>query len=76
MNGRPGRWTRRQRLRILARYVELTSVQQVSRDVSPFLAYGDAVTEDRVLAGTVISVRWRDLCAITRSAPGGLWTIT
>ena len=42
-------WTRRQTLRILARCVELTSVQQVSSDVSRFLGYDDAVTEDGVL---------------------------
>ena len=64
-------WTRRQTLRILARCVELTSVQQVSSDVSRFLGYDNAVTEDRVLASTVISARWRGL--VLRNHSVGAW---
>ena len=64
-------WTRRQTLRILARCVGLTSVRQVSIDVSRFLAYDDAVTEDRVLADTVVSARWRGL--ILRNHSVGAW---
>lgn len=64
-------WTRRQTLRILARCVELTSVRQVNRDMSRFLAYDEAVTEDGVLAGTVVSARWRGL--ILRNHSVGAW---
>ena len=59
---------------MLARCIELTSVEQVSGDVSRFLAYGSAATEDGVLAGTVISARWRGWsCATTRSVPGATY---
>jgi hypothetical protein len=64
-------WTRRQTLRILARCVELASMQRFSSEVSRFLAYDDAVTEDRVLAGTVISARWRGV--ILRNHSVGAW---
>ena len=64
-------WTRRQTLRILARCTELTSIQHVSEDISRFLAYDEAVTEDRVLAGTVVSARWRGL--ILRNHSVGAW---
>ena len=64
-------WTRRQTLRILVRCVELASMRQVSSDVSRFLAYDDAATEDRILAGTVISARWRGV--ILRNHSVGAW---
>ena len=64
-------WTRRQTLRILARCTELTSIQHVSEDISRFLAYDEAVTEDRVLAGIVVSARWRGL--ILRNHSVGAW---
>jgi hypothetical protein len=64
-------WTRRQTLRIVARCVELTSVRQLSSDVSRFLAFGGAVTEDRVLADTVVSARWRGV--ILRNHSVGAW---
>lgn len=64
-------WTRRQTLRILTRCVELTSVQQASIDVARFLAYDEAVTEDRVLTCTAVSARWRGV--ILRNHSVGAW---
>ena len=43
--------TRRQTLRMLARCTQLARVEHASDDVSRFLAYGSAATEDAVLAG-------------------------
>lgn len=64
-------WTRRQTLRIVARCVELTSVKQVSRDVSRVLAYGDESAEDPFLASSVIAAQWRGV--ILRNHSVGAW---
>jgi hypothetical protein len=53
--------TRRQTLRMLARCTQLTRVEHASDDVSEFLAYGSAATEDAVLAGIPAVARWRGL---------------
>jgi len=53
--------TRRQTLRMLARCAQLTRVERVSDDVSRFLAYGSAATEDAVLAGIPAVAHWRGL---------------
>jgi hypothetical protein len=53
--------TRRQTLRMLARCTQLARVEHASDDVSEFLAYGSAATEDAVLAGIPAAARWRGL---------------
>jgi hypothetical protein len=53
--------TRRQTLRMLARCTQLTRVERASDDVSRFLAYGSAATEDAVLAGMPAVACWRGL---------------
>lgn len=64
-------WTRRQTLRIIARCLQLSSVRQVSDNVSRFLAYDDALSEDSVLAGSVITAQWRGL--VLRNHSVGAW---
>jgi hypothetical protein len=66
-----GRMTRRQTLRMFTRCVELAGIRQASKDLAGFLAYDDAVTQDRVLAGSVVSARWRGL--ILRNHSVGAW---
>jgi len=53
--------TRRQTLRMLARCTQLARVEHASDDVSRFLAYGSAATEDAILAGIPAVARWRGL---------------
>jgi len=53
--------TRRQTLRMLARCTQLTRVERASDDVSRFLAYGSAATEDAVLADIPAVAYWRGL---------------
>ena len=65
-------WTRRQTLRMIARCTELTSVEHATEDVSSFLAYDEAVTED-ARAGRHCGrrARWRGL--ILRNYSVGAW---
>jgi hypothetical protein len=53
--------TRRQTLRMIARSIQLTDVQFVTRDLAPFLAYRDEGFEDDVLASMDITAEWRGL---------------
>lgn len=53
--------TRRQTLRMVARCTQLTRVEHASDDVSRFLAYGSAATEDAVLAVIPAVAHWRGL---------------
>lgn len=52
---------RRQTLRMLARCIQLTSVQRVSDDVWPFLAYSAEAAEDSVLRAMDTTAEWRGL---------------
>ena len=66
---------RRQTLRMIARSIQLTSVQRVTRDISPFLAYAVEATEDAVLGSMDIAAEWRGLILrnISVSAWRELW---
>jgi hypothetical protein len=69
---RPTRaWIRRQTLRVLARCIQLTEVQEVSQDVPRFLAADSVVNSDSVLNGTLITAQWRGL--ILRNYSVGAW---
>jgi hypothetical protein len=52
---------RRQTLRMIARSIQLTNVQFVTREMAPFLAYRDEAMEDDVLASMDITAEWRGL---------------
>ena len=52
---------RRQTLRMIARSIQLTNVQSVTRDIAPFLAYRDEAIEDDALASMDITAEWRGL---------------
>ena len=66
---------RRQTLRMIARSVQLTSVQRVTRDLCPFLTYATEATEDAVLSSMDITAEWRGLILrnISVSAWRELW---
>jgi hypothetical protein len=52
---------RRQTLRMIARSIQLTNIEFVTRDLAPFLAYHDEAIEDEVLASMEITAEWRGL---------------
>jgi hypothetical protein len=52
---------RRQTLRVIARSIQLTNMEFVTRDMTPFLAYRDQAIEDDVLASMDITAEWRGL---------------
>jgi hypothetical protein len=52
---------RRQTLRMIARSIQLTNVQNITRDIAHFLAYRHEAVEDDLLASMDITAEWRGL---------------